>query len=163
MSVFLVLKTPVFVPYLLENIFSRRFFIMTNEQIRQLTIMRRDGAGYGRIAEALHVSINTVKSWCRRHHLPGEGASGSVCENCGRPITQVAGRKRKRFCSDKCRNAWWNSHLDLVKHRAPLRRQPWIRRHFTTRPYSRRRCTSPAGCSIRSSSRRRNIRPSSSG
>lgn len=90
---------------------------MTNEQIRQLTIMRRDGAGYGRIAETLHISINTVKSWCRRHHLPGEGVSGSVCENCGRPITQVAGRKRKRFCSDKCRNAWWNSHLDLVKHK----------------------------------------------
>ena len=43
---------------------------MTNEQIRQLTIMRREGAGYGTIADALHLSINTVKSWCRRHHLP---------------------------------------------------------------------------------------------
>ena len=39
------------------------------------------------------------------------------CPKCGKPITQVPGRKHKRFCSDKCRNAWWNSHLDLVKHK----------------------------------------------
>lgn len=90
---------------------------MTNEQIRQLTIMRREGAGYGTIADALHLSINTVKSWCRRHHLPDGSRPALVCENCGKPITQVPGRKHKRFCSDKCRNAWWNSHLDLVKHK----------------------------------------------
>jgi len=28
------------------------------------------------------------------------------------------GRKHKRFCSDLCRNRWWNSHLDLVKRKA---------------------------------------------
>lgn len=41
-----------------------------------------------------------------------------LCEQCGRPIIQNPGRKRKRFCSDACRNKWWNSHLDLVKRKA---------------------------------------------
>lgn len=31
---------------------------------------------------------------------------------------QVFGRKEKRFCSDKCRNKWWNTHLDKVNRRA---------------------------------------------
>ena len=33
-------------------------------------------------------------------------------------IVQTPGRKRKRFCSDACRNAWWNAHLSLVKRKA---------------------------------------------
>lgn len=39
---------------------------MTDEQKQQIIAMRRDGAGYGRIAARLQISINTVKSFCRR-------------------------------------------------------------------------------------------------
>ena len=42
----------------------------------------------------------------------------SVCEQCGKPIEQNTGRKRKRFCCDACRNKWWNAHLELVKRKA---------------------------------------------
>ena len=42
----------------------------------------------------------------------------TACENCGREIQQIAKRKKKRFCCDKCRNEWWNSHLDQVKRKA---------------------------------------------
>ena len=77
---------------------------MTNEQIRQLAIMRRDGMGYGAIADKLDLSINTVKSWCRRHQLPSADSISTVCEQCGKPITQNPKRKKKRFCSDRCRN-----------------------------------------------------------
>lgn len=90
---------------------------MTNEQIRQLAIMRRDGMGYGAIADKLGLSINTVKSWCHRHQIPSADSISTVCEQCGKLITQNPKRKRKRFCSDRCRNLWWNSHLDLVKHK----------------------------------------------
>lgn len=44
--------------------------------------------------------------------------SGAVCEQCGKPIEQNPGRKRKRFCCDACRNKWWNAHLELVKRKA---------------------------------------------
>lgn len=90
---------------------------MTDEQKKKLIALRRDGVGYGQIAVAVNISINTVKSFCRRHGLVTK-AVASVCEQCGRPIEQNPGRKRKRFCSDACRNKWWNSHLDLVKRKA---------------------------------------------
>lgn len=90
---------------------------MTNEQKQQIIFLRRDGAGYGAIAKQLHVSINTVKSFCRRHCLASK-RDGSVCEQCGKPIVQNPGRKQKRFCCDACRNKWWNSHLELVKRKA---------------------------------------------
>ena len=69
---------------------------MTDEQKQQIIAMRRDGAGYGRIAARLQISINTVKSFCRRHSLAAKSAA-SVCEQCGKPIEQNTGRKRKRF------------------------------------------------------------------
>jgi len=31
---------------------------------------------------------------------------------------QTEGRKEKKFCSDRCRNKWWNSHLSEVKRKA---------------------------------------------
>ncbi len=90
---------------------------MTNEERQRIMSLRRDGVGYGEIAGKLHISVNTVKSFCRRHGLTAD-ARASVCEQCGRPVSQNPGRKRKRFCSDACRNKWWNAHLDLVKRKA---------------------------------------------
>ena len=78
---------------------------MTDEQKQQIIALRRDGAGYGRIAARLQISINTVKSFCRRHSLAASTA-GAVCEQCGKPIEQNPGRKRKRFCCDVCRRKY---------------------------------------------------------
>ena len=90
---------------------------MTDEQKQKLILLRRSGDGYGQIAAALGISINTVKSFCRRHGLAAE-VKGSGCEQCGKAVSQNPGRKRKRFCCDACRNKWWNSHLELVKRKA---------------------------------------------
>lgn len=95
---------------------------MTNEQKNMIEAYRRKGVGYKQIAKELGLSPNSVKSFCRRNHLSREdlkqNESESSCEQCGNPIQQLKGRKRKRFCSDKCRNLWWNSHLDQVKRKA---------------------------------------------
>lgn len=40
------------------------------------------------------------------------------CPQCGKRLQQVVGRKKKKFCSDACRNKWWNSHLDQVNRKA---------------------------------------------
>lgn len=42
---------------------------MTDEQKQKIIALRRDGAGYGQIAATVGISINTVKSFCRRHSL----------------------------------------------------------------------------------------------
>lgn len=88
---------------------------MTNEQKTQIEYYRRKGHGYKQIAKMTGISVNTVKSYLRRNAL---NDNHSVCEQCGKEIIQQKGRKHKRFCSDICRNKWWNSHLDLVKRKA---------------------------------------------
>lgn len=102
---------------------------MTDSQKKEITKLRARGNGYGKIALALGISQNTVKSYCRRNHISIGSAAGietavpvetgtSFCECCGKEIRQVFGHKTKRFCSDLCRNKWWNAHLDLVKRKA---------------------------------------------
>lgn len=94
---------------------------MTDEQKELIEAYRRKGVGYKQIAKELEMSPNSVKSYCRRNKLSNEDLKRndgeSSCEQCGTIIHQVKGRKRKRFCSDKCRNQWWNSHLDRVKRK----------------------------------------------
>lgn len=48
---------------------------MKDKQKQQIIALRRDGAGYGRIAAAVGISINTVKSFCRRHRLTAKKAA----------------------------------------------------------------------------------------
>lgn len=95
---------------------------MTNEQKLMIEAYCRKGVGYKQIAKELGLSPNSVKSYCRRNNLSNEALKQndgkSSCEQCGKIIQQVKGRKRKRFCSDKCRNQWWNFHLDQVKRMA---------------------------------------------
>ena len=95
---------------------------MTNEQKLQIAAYRKAGMGYKQIAKELDLSANSVKSYCRRNGLSNEALEQrlpeSACENCGKSIEQKKGKKKKRFCSDKCRNQWWNSHLDQVKRKA---------------------------------------------
>lgn len=93
---------------------------MTDEDRMRIIELRRDGNGYKRIAQLLEISENTIKSFCRRRHLLKENPKEKrgVCPCCGKEIEQVPGRKPKKFCSDKCRMKWWNSHLDQVKRKA---------------------------------------------
>lgn len=99
---------------------------MTDNQKKQIIKLRAEGMGYGTIAKKLDMPVNTVKSFCRRNKLNGSieeetpvlpPGETTFCENCGKAIRQIKGRKPKRFCCDACRNKWWNSHLDLVKRK----------------------------------------------
>ncbi len=102
---------------------------MADSQRKEIANLRAKGNGYGKIALTLGMSQNTVKSYCRRNNITIGSAADietsapvetgtSFCECCGKEIRQVFGHKKKRFCSDPCRNKWWNSHLDLVKRKA---------------------------------------------
>ena len=103
---------------------------MTEQQKQQIEKLRRDGYGYIKIAQALGVSQNTVKSYRRRKNLTGalgtqQPKMGMPSDNgeyfclcCGAPVPQNPGRKQKKFCSDKCRKKWWNRNLDKVNRKA---------------------------------------------
>lgn len=103
-------------------------FNMTEQQAEHIQNLRNKGFGYLIIAKALSLSINTVKTFCRRHDLcsdkivsadkPVAYTGPAFCRNCGKTIYQAPGRKHRKFCSNTCRVKWWNSHLDCVNKRA---------------------------------------------
>ena len=86
------------------------------ERIRQL---RMEGVTYEKIADCLDLSVNTVKSFCQRNQLGGRKKHTSAkhtCKQCGAEVKQLSHRKEKKFCSDKCRLTWWNSHPEKMQH-----------------------------------------------
>lgn len=97
---------------------------MDSKMKEQIAQMRADGESYTRIAEILHLSINTIKSFCRRKNLTIVENVYEIqivdtnCKYCGKPLMHKAGKKRKLFCSDQCRMAWWKGNRNTVKQAA---------------------------------------------
>jgi len=87
---------------------------MTKDEKDQILALRREGRGYRAISGLLGIPTSTVSSFCKSH----DDGETEVCPQCGAKITQNPHRKRKKFCSDKCRMLWWNSHLDQVNRQA---------------------------------------------
>ena len=78
---------------------------MNRSVIRNIDNMRMQGIPPTAISRSLGVSMNTVKSHIRRHpEIPGT----LRCLSCGKPVMQTEGRKAKKYCSDRCRTAYWN-------------------------------------------------------
>lgn len=96
---------------------------MTTAQKQRIEILRGNGESYSAIATELSIPENTIKSYCRRNNIgiksialktaPDEG----ICGNCGQAIIHTPGSKQKRFCSDKCRMAWWRLHPDAMNQK----------------------------------------------
>lgn len=91
---------------------------MTEQQKIKVRQMRLDGIGYRHIAYELNISLNTIKSFCRRHALTGSGQvvslnnnisvqKGLICKCCGKKLNHISGKKRKIYCSDNCRKKYW--------------------------------------------------------
>lgn len=79
---------------------------MTDGQKSQINELRTQGIGYMKIAGIVGVSVNTIKSYCRKIERT---SVVPVCEQCGMPIDKSL-RGNRRFCSDTCRMKWWNAH-----------------------------------------------------
>lgn len=96
---------------------------MTNSQKEQIGLLRRKGCSYAVIGEKLHLSKETVKTFCRRNDISSglsktsETMSGR-CRECGAKLIQTEKRKQKVFCSQSCREKWWHSHPDKINQKA---------------------------------------------
>ena len=99
---------------------------MTDKQKRKVRKMRLDGIGYRHIATELAVSLNTVKSYCRRNGLVGVGQvvalnvdvsiqKGLICKCCGTKLKHTPSKKRKVYCSDNCRKKYWKMKHEVKK------------------------------------------------
>ena len=73
--------------------------------------LRQQGRSYQKIAEQLILSPNTVKSVCRRCEAEApapETSTLDTCKDLRAPLPPSAAGRKRTFCSDKCRYAWWN-------------------------------------------------------
>lgn len=101
--------------------------IMTEEQKSRIHLLRERGLGYIRVAQALGISENTVKSYCRRNHIKlgtrvvSSGKINSSCAYCGQEIQQIPKRKKRKFCSDECRKAYWQANVAKIKRNSAVR------------------------------------------
>ena len=94
---------------------------MTNQQKEQIRTMRLQGIGYIKIGKSLGISDNTVRSFCRRNGLGDKSKNAVACKQCGKLIKIIPKQKPKKFCSDSCRNTWWNEHRDYIKSIPPYK------------------------------------------
>lgn len=67
------------------------------------------------IAFILDISVAAVENYIKDLEEENEF---QYCENCGKRMVSIKGKKKKRFCCDKCRNEWWNAHQDQVNKKA---------------------------------------------
>ena len=91
--------------------------------------LRLQGLGYKAIAREQLLSVDAVKSYCKRHHLigPPEAVQKNaqvieerhgLCPQCKQPIRQKKRGRSKRFCSDACRHGWWKAHPEACQKSA---------------------------------------------
>ena len=79
---------------------------MNDNQRSIMYELKSQGLNTPEISRELGVSLSTINSYLRRHPAP----PGMIaCKQCGKLIPLTPGRKKRVFCSDKCRHQWWNS------------------------------------------------------
>lgn len=87
---------------------------MTDAQAAQIKELRMGGMGYRTIAEAVGLSRDIVRNYCKAKGMGGYVAatvknlqermeSGTICICCGKEITQPENGRPRKFCSDRCR------------------------------------------------------------
>ena len=92
---------------------------MKTTEKEKISKLRNADYGYTSIANELNISINTIKSYCKANNLCGVKAKGNnhqkginFCLNCGKELDHTPGKKRKKYCCDKCRYQLWNKNRD---------------------------------------------------
>ncbi len=99
---------------------------MTDTQKAKIKELRLAGYGYKRVAQALSLSVDTVKSYCRKNNLGGVMAEPPLsslngktyCRQCGKELLQKPNQKALLFCSSECRQTWWNAHPEMINRKA---------------------------------------------
>ncbi len=82
-----------------------------NKRINEL---RDLGYGYKRIAKELSITPSAVRHACNK--IEEESILKGFCKNCDKEMLSIKGKKKKLFCSDKCRWQWWNEQRKGSSH-----------------------------------------------
>ena len=134
---FLFLKTP-HQNGLFFCVFRKGGLSMTTQEVILINNYRRQGLGYKKIAAILELPANSVKTYIRRHPLD-ETSCG--CLNCGAPIEQTLHHRPRKYCSDRCRLAWWHTHQSQLNRSMDERTCTYCGRTYSTHKKAQRFCS----------------------
>ncbi len=85
---------------------------MTANDKKRIQELREAGLTYKEIADETGIAFGTVKMFFQRQK---DKPAVQRCEQCHSPLRQDVSRAGRRFCSDKCRVKWWETHPDKTK------------------------------------------------
>lgn len=93
---------------------------MTETERSKIHAFRLDGMTPKQIAELMGISLNTIKVYCHRNPLSPTAIADhkGLCRECGKQLVQLPHKRRKRYCSDKCRMAWWKKNDTQLNRKA---------------------------------------------
>ena len=96
---------------------------MTDLERSQINKYRMDGLNQKQISELTGIAQNTIKSYCRRNPIAPTAVADhkGLCRHCGNPLIQTPHKKVKRYCSDRCRMAWWKENNTQLNKKAYYR------------------------------------------
>lgn len=83
---------------------------MTDKEKIAIKALNAAGMSLTDISAQLSISRNTVKSFLKR------SKTEDLCLNCGTVLPHIPHKKKKKFCSDKCRMHYWNVHQNEMSH-----------------------------------------------
>ena len=88
---------------------------LTEKQMTEISSLRRDGMSYAKIGEKLNLPRGQVRSFCLSRTSKNEAAVQEdgehvLCKTCGKELEHTPGFRKKIFCSDGCRQDWWNRY-----------------------------------------------------
>lgn len=88
---------------------------MTLEEKIKVRELRLKSQSYSQIASETGISINTIKAFCSRNGIVDALNRKGLCLTCGKSLKKTK-YKPKKFCSDSCRNTWWNKRRYLRRN-----------------------------------------------
>jgi len=112
---------------------------MTSLSQKELIIAYRDaGLSYKEIAEKTGTSDQFCRTVCSRasHKREQPSYCEGICRYCGKELTHTPGSKKKQFCDDKCRTAFYNREK---QHRAYVRTCEYCGNEFVSYGYPKKR------------------------
>ena len=92
--------------------------MMTEKNKTTILEMRAAGKSYKEISAVLGINASALKAFVHRHsnqhNNPDNDQNTRKCIFCGRGLSEDA-RTNQRFCSTKCKNAWWKKHPNQIE------------------------------------------------
>ncbi len=78
--------------------------------------LKSSGLGYKAIANQLSLTPSAVRCVCNSKY--NDPNVYGYCKCCGIRMKLTPGKKKRQFCSDKCRMIWWKANQENINRKA---------------------------------------------